>query len=206
VEIPPIRLSVERQLSQSEADELACCFRANSRALFTFACVVTRGDRALAEDLVQQAFQAAAMGWPSLRDKDKKELRSWLRGTLHKLAVSEFRRNDLARRKQSQIEQRLRGPEPDTDRDACTAIALERCWEIINAMPERQHQIALMYWYLDMKQVEIAEELGIAPGTVAAQLHGARKKLLAGLGERDPFPRDEVQRKVTPPKEGGTTP
>ena len=72
---------------------------------------------------------------------------------------------------QSQIEQR--SSQSDTDRDVLTAIALERCWQVISAMPERQHLIALLRWRADMKQSEIAEALDIAPGTVAAQLHRA---------------------------------
>jgi RNA polymerase sigma factor (sigma-70 family) len=192
---------VDSQLTPSEADELASCFRAHAKTLFFSACVVTRGDHALADDLVQQVFQAAAAVWPSLRDLDRDKLHAWLRTTMHHMAVSEFRRNEMARRKQSQIEQRYRGPEPDTDRDALTAIALERCWQLVTAMPERQHLIALMRWRAGMKQSEIAEALGIAPGTVAAQLHSARRKLLAGLKERNPFTQDDGRSGTTPRRE-----
>lgn len=190
-------------LSPSEADELADCFRANAAALFGYACVVTRGDRALADDLVQQAFQAAAVAWPSLREMDKGKLRAWLRSTMHHLAATEFRRNEVGRRLLSPIEQQFRGPEADTERDAITAIALERCWQVVAAMPERQHLIALMHWRFGMKQTEIAEALGIAPGTVAAQVHGARKKLLAGLKERNPFL--DIERDTAELGEGGAT-
>ena len=196
-------LNVSPQLSPTEAEEFAGCFRANAKALFGYACVVTRGDRALADDLVQQAFQAAASVWPSLREKDKNELRAWLRGTMNHLAVSEFRRNEMVRRLQGEVEQRFRGPEPDTDRDALTAIALERCWEVITGLPERQHLIALMHWRVGMKQTEIAEALGIAPGTVAAQLHSARKKLLSGLRERNPFAHDGIETEIAQAGEEG---
>jgi RNA polymerase sigma-70 factor, ECF subfamily len=194
---------VDPQLSPSEADELAVCFRANAKALFGYAYVVTRGDQALADDLVQQTFQAAALAWPALRNMDGAKLRGWLRSTISHLAVSEFRRNEIARRRQGEIEQQFRSPEPDTDRDALTAIALERCWQVISSMPRRQHMIALMRWQMGMKPTEIAEALGIAPGTVAAQLHGARKKLLAELGERNPFHQDGIAAETAQP--GKTT-
>jgi len=196
---------VDPQLSPSEAAELAACFRANAKSLFGYACFVTRGDKALADDLVQQTFQAAAGVWSTLRNLERDKLRAWLRTTMHHLAISEFRRNETARRILSDIEQRYRAPEPDTEREALIAIALERCWQIIAEMPERQHLIALLYWRVGMKQSEIAEALCIAPGTVAAQLHGARKKLLAGLKERNPFTQDGIEGLTAPVEEGGAT-
>jgi RNA polymerase sigma-70 factor, ECF subfamily len=196
---------VDLRLSPSEADELAGCFRANAKALFGYACVVTRGDQALADDLVQQTFQAAARAWSTLRNLDKDKVRAWLRTTMHHLAVSEFRHNEMARRMQGDVEQRYRTAQPDTAHDALTAIALERCWQVIATMPERQHLIALMYWRIGMKQSEIAEALCIARGTVAAQLHGARKKLLAELKERNPFAQDGMEGLAAPVEEGGAT-
>jgi RNA polymerase sigma-70 factor, ECF subfamily len=196
---------VDPQLSPSEAGELAACFRANAKALFGYACFVTRGDQALADDLVQQTFQAAARAWSTLRNLEAGKLRAWLRTTMHHLAVTEFRRNEVARRILSDIERQYRAPEPDTEREALIAIALERCWQVIAEMPERQHLIALMYWRVGMKQSEIAEALRIAPGTVAAQLHGARKKLLAGLKERNPFAQDVMEGLIAPVEEGGAT-
>lgn len=50
---------------------------------------------------------------------------------MHHLAISEFRRNETARRILSDIEQRYRAPEPDTEREALIAIALERCWQAL---------------------------------------------------------------------------
>ena len=73
------------------------------------------------------------------------------------------------------------------------SITLERCWRIIREMPERQHAVALLRWQLDMKEAEIAAVLGIAEGTVSAQLHRARRKLIAQLGPEHPFTRDDPE-------------
>jgi DNA-directed RNA polymerase specialized sigma24 family protein len=55
-------------------------------------------------------------------------------------------------------------------------------------MPPRQREIALMRWRDRMRAAEIAAALGIAEGTtVHAQLHGARRKLAAGLERYYPF-------------------
>jgi len=70
---------------------------------------------------------------------------------------------------------------------------LERCWRIIQEMPERQHAVALLRWRLDMKEAEIAEILGMAETTVSTQLHRARRKLIAQLGPDHPFPHDDPE-------------
>jgi hypothetical protein len=38
------------QISRRDAEELAECFTARARDLFGYACVIARGDRALADD------------------------------------------------------------------------------------------------------------------------------------------------------------
>ena len=57
-------------------------------------------------------------------------------------------------------------------------------------MPPRQREIALLRWRDRMRATEIAAALGIAEGTVHAQLHGARRKLVAGLERYYPFGSD----------------
>ena len=45
---------------------------------------------------------------------------------------------------------------------AFSSIVLDRCWRIIQGLPERQHAVALLRWQLDMKETEIAMVLGMA--------------------------------------------
>ena len=72
------------KFSPHEAQELEACFRAHARHLFERACVMTRGDQALAHDLVQSAFEAAALTWPSLRGLADEQRRNWLHRTMAK--------------------------------------------------------------------------------------------------------------------------
>jgi DNA-directed RNA polymerase specialized sigma24 family protein len=58
-------------------------------------------------------------------------------------------------------------------------------------MPPRQKAIALMRWQDRMKASEIAAALGVAEGTVHAQLHTARGKLVGGLERYYPFGQDD---------------
>jgi RNA polymerase sigma-70 factor (ECF subfamily) len=179
------------QISRRDAEELAECFTVHARDLFGYACVVARGDRALADDLVQAAFEAAGRAWWSLRCLAEDQRRAWLRATVANIAVSGFRRDVAFRDRLPRIEARYRQALADTPAQAFTALALQRCWQIIQGMPERQHAVALLRWQQDMKESEIAAVLGIAEKSVSVHLHRARRKLIAQLGPDYPFSCDD---------------
>lgn len=52
---------------------------------------------------------------------------------------------------------------------------------LIAALPERERTTVFLRYYADLSQDEIAEVLGIRPGTVGAALNHARNKLRGGL-------------------------
>ena len=180
------------RITPDDADELARCFAAHAPKLFGHACVLARGDRAQAEDLVQATFEAASRAWHSLRDLAEEQLRGWLRSTLANIAASYFRREAAFRDRLPRIEVRYRKTPADPCEQAFSAIALERCWRVIREMPERQYAVAMLRWRLDMKEAEIGAVLGMAEKTVSAQLHRARGKLIAQLGPDHPFAGDDA--------------
>jgi RNA polymerase sigma-70 factor, ECF subfamily len=175
------------QISKDHAEELADCFAAHAPALFGYACALTRGDYALADDLVQSAFMAAARQWPALRCLREAQRRRWLHTTAGHLAVSTFRRNQALGDRLPQLEAASRPAPADTHADAVSGIALERCWQAIAALPPQQHAVAVMRWLFAMTNSEVAAALGIADGTVAAHLSAVRAKLKTALGPYDPF-------------------
>jgi RNA polymerase sigma-70 factor (ECF subfamily) len=183
----------EGEISPQDAAELEECFAAHARDLFGYACMLAREDRALAEDLVQSAFEAATRAWQGLRSLAEEQRRGWLRKTLANIAVSGFRREAAFRDRLPRIEVRYRKTQADPSEQAFSSIVLERCWRIIQGMPERQHAVALLRWQLDMKVVEIAAVLGMAEKTVSAHLHRARRKLIAQLGPDYPFTSDDPE-------------
>jgi RNA polymerase sigma-70 factor (ECF subfamily) len=183
----------DHKITPHDAAELAACFRAHASRLFGHACVLARGDRALADDLVQATFEAAARVWQTLRGLAEEQLRGWLRSTLANIAASGFRREAAFRDWLPQIDARYRETQADPSEQAFSATALERCWRIIREMPKGQHVVAVLRWQLGMKEAEIAAVLGIAESTVSAQLHQARRKLIEQLGPDHPFARDDPE-------------
>jgi RNA polymerase sigma-70 factor, ECF subfamily len=180
----------EPKIAGFHVAELSRFFNENDRWLFGHACVRANGDRELAADLVQDTFEAAARVWPALREHDTGRQRAWLLSTVANKNVSEFRRREAFRRRQSDIHVRYQPTEADTEAQALNVIALKRAREIIGEMPPQQKRIALMRWQDHLKVTEIAAELGLAEGTVHAHLHAARAKLTAGLEQYYPFARD----------------
>ena len=178
------------KFSPHEAQELEACFRAYARYLFERACVLTRGDQALAHDLVQAAFEAAAMTWASLRGLADEQRRNWLYRTMANIAVNGFRREAAFRDRLPRIETLYRKVQVDPLEQAISSIMLERCWQVIQGLPSRQHAVALLRWGLDMKQDEIAAVLTMSEKTVSVHLSRVRRKLLAQLGGNYPFDGD----------------
>jgi RNA polymerase sigma-70 factor, ECF subfamily len=178
------------KIPKDHAEELADCFAAYAAGLFGYACALTRGDHALADDLVQSAFMVAARQWSTMRClRDAQRLR-WLQTTVANLAVSMFRRNQAFGDRLPRLEAVSRPRPADTHVEAVSGIALERCWRVIQDLPPQQHAVAVMRWLLAMTNTEIAAALGIADGTVAAHLSAVRGKLKAGLGPYNPFGED----------------
>jgi RNA polymerase sigma factor (sigma-70 family) len=175
------------KFSPHEAQELEACFRAHARYLFGRACVLTRGDQALAHDLVQAAFEAAALTWHSLRALAEEQRRNWLYRTLANIAVNGFRREAAFRDRLPRIEPLYRKVQVDPLEQAFSSIMLERCWQVIRDLPERQHAVALLRWGLDMKHDEIAAVLNMSEKTVSVHLSRVRRKLLLQLGGNYPF-------------------
>ena len=185
----------EERICTRDAGELAECFAAHAGWLFGYACVLTRGERALAEDLVQAVFEAAARDWATVRCLAEAQRQKWLRTTVTHIAVSGFRREVAWRDRLPRIEARYRPVPADPPEQAFASIVVERCWKIIKDMPLQRHAVAVLRWQLGMNQAEIAAALGIAEKTVSVHLTRARRRLIAQLGPDYPFAGDDGGRK-----------
>ena len=171
----------EVRIPQWHVAELADFFAAHDVWLSGHACARTRGDRELAADLVQDTFEAAARNWDTLRGHAAHRQRAWLLSTLAHKDINEFRHQEVFRRRQPEIHARYQPTPADTETEALHAIALAKAREIIDGLPPRQREVALLRWQDHLRITEIAARLGVAEGTVHASLHAARRKLAEGL-------------------------
>jgi RNA polymerase sigma-70 factor (sigma-E family) len=116
------------------------------------------GDRALAEDLVQEAFARLVGRLRHLRDLSA--FSAYLRRTIVNLSTSHFRRRRVER---SYLERSAMAQEsqtnPNEELDATMHEALLR-------LPERQRAAIVLRFYEDLSDVRTAEVLRCSPGTV----------------------------------------
>jgi RNA polymerase sigma factor (sigma-70 family) len=59
-------------------------------------------------------------------------------------------------------------------------------WDAVRSLSSRQREAVVLRYVLDLEQHEIAEVMGVSPGTIASTLHAARARLHAALGGTDP--------------------
>lgn len=116
------------------------------------------GDRALAEDLVQDAFARLIGRLRHLRDPNA--FGAYLRRTIVNLATSHFRHRRVER---AYLERAATSPavqaNPNEDLDEAMHTALLR-------LPQRQRAAIVLRFYEDLSDVQTAAILNCSPGTV----------------------------------------
>jgi RNA polymerase sigma factor (sigma-70 family) len=150
---------VNGELGDEHRFELEACAKALWHRVYRSAMLVTQGDHALAEDVTQAAFFAAAAQWSQLRCLGEPERERWLKRVAANKAIDEFRRNDTAETFQPAVWESCRPRDPDTHRDAMAAIALGRFWAAVARLPLQAHRAAVMRWRLGMSEQEIARAM-----------------------------------------------
>src|SRR5438128_10517711 len=131
------------------------------------------GDRALAEDFVQEACARFVGRLRYLRDPNA--FGPYLRRTLVNLSRSHFRRRKLER---NYLERAAAGhgeSTPNTDPDGALHDALLR-------LPERQRVAMVLRFYEDLSDGQAAEIMRCPPGTVRSLVSRGMKTLRTELG------------------------
>jgi RNA polymerase sigma-70 factor (sigma-E family) len=120
------------------------------------------GDRALAEDLVQDAFVRLAGRLVHLRDPGAFD--AYLRRTVINLSNSHFRKKRVERAYLARVRGEVgRQDGPSADRSVDDRDAL---WQALGRLSRRQRVAVVLRFYEDLPEREIAEILKCRPGTV----------------------------------------
>jgi RNA polymerase sigma factor (sigma-70 family) len=128
------------------------------------------GSRLAAEDIAQEAFLRAFRDWEAIRNPS-----AWVRKVAVRRATRIMHRRLLEARALGRLVAG-RGlaiaelPEQDA-----------QVWRAVRALPRRQAQVIALRYVADVPVAEIAQTLGVAEGTVKAQLHRARQALATRL-------------------------
>jgi RNA polymerase sigma factor (sigma-70 family) len=179
------------QVAPEWVAEIRSCYEANSPWVRGYARVLTRDGRrpdgsVTAEDLLQDTFVAAARAWVTMRHLTDVKQRAWLRTTLFRIAGRSSLRSQRLRDLLPDIYERYASVPSDPEGSATTGIVVEKIMEVIEGLPPQQRLIAMMRWIDQMKNTEIAAELGTTPNVVAVQVNAIRRKFTSSLGPEHP--------------------
>ena len=142
------------------------------RPLVAFAWSLT-GDLAAAEDLAQDALEAAWQAWDRVGGYDKPG--AWARRVVANRAAGHSRRRGREQRALGRLAGR---PTATLELEATD----DRFWRELRNLSERQAQAVALHYLEDLSIAQIALVLGCAEGTVKVHLHRGRAALAHALG------------------------
>ena len=166
----------------AEAEGFAQFVEARQRALQRTAWLLT-GDWALAEDLVQTALVRSWPRWERIRQRDDPEI--YVRRAMVNSWASWRRRRWWGERATETVpDSPVSG---DVAAEAAVRITVQRA---LKSLPARQRAVLVLRVFDDLSEVQAAQVLDCAVGTVKATLAHAMARLrqdprLAGLMDRE---------------------
>jgi RNA polymerase sigma-70 factor (sigma-E family) len=149
-------------------------YRAEARTLIGMLTAYV-GDRALAEDIAQEAFVRVHRTWDRIREPDR--LVSYLRATAFNLARSSLRRR---LRPTPPIDVVAAGPMPEDG--LLLGEAQRAVIAAVQRLPRQQRACVILRYYTELGIDDIAATLGISNNSVKTHLVRALDALEISLG------------------------
>lgn len=145
------------------------------RALHTAALRYCHGDRATADDLVQDACVRAWRSIDSLHDSTR--LLSWLLRILHNVWIDVTRRQTYIVPVAELPEQSMTTESPS----AWQRVTIDDVQEALGQLAEPYRSVAILQYLENLSNAEISQRLRIPYATAATRLRRARQQLRALL-------------------------
>jgi RNA polymerase sigma-70 factor (sigma-E family) len=161
-----------RQVRATAGGQLAELYERHAPAASRLAYLLT-GDRAFAEDLVQEAFVRVVGRFRHLRVPDAFD--AYLRRTVVNLHTSHLRRRRLER---AYLEREGRVP---TETAMPDVGAREDLWRAVLALPPRQRAAIVLRFYEDLSERETADALGCSTAAAKSLVARAMQTLRARI-------------------------
>ena len=156
--------------------DLPALYTAHWRYLVRLASLLV-DDTASAEDVVQDAFIALHRRSSALRDPDA--ALAYLRTSVVNLARSVLRRRRTARKHLTVAEPEATAP---ADHDVLLRDEHRAAYRAVQALPRHQREVLVLRYWSGLSEREIAEALGISPGSVKSAASRGIASLQRTLG------------------------
>src|SRR6266571_9129414 len=152
---------VEQRAVATDTGRLGELYLRHADAAVRLAYLLT-GDRALAEDLVQDAFVRLAGRLIHLRDPGAFD--AYLRTTVVNLTRSHFRRRRVER---AYLERARSATAQEAARWPASSVEdREEMWRALARLSQRQRAAIVLRFYEDLPEAQVADILKCRPGTV----------------------------------------
>lgn len=179
---PPSDVEVGRAMAAADVDALAVLYDRYGALAYSVALRIL-GDRALAEDVVQESFLKI---WSnaSAFDPSRGSLRAWLVASVRNRAIDQLRGRGRHERRELDLAVAERAPaDAGTDpwREVSAALERDAVTEAIRRLPTEQKQAIELAYYGGYSQREIAEMARVPLSTVKGRMRLALEKLRSYL-------------------------
>jgi RNA polymerase sigma-70 factor (sigma-E family) len=165
-----------RMTAQTHQVDIDALYRTHRLTMVRLACLLV-DDLSSAEVVVQAAFFGMWRNQRTLRSSDAAV------GYLRRAVVNESR---SALRRRRTVRLHLKAAEPDEAEPADAQVLRNEdhreVLEQVRRLPPRQREVLVLRYWSSLSEAEIAETLGITPGTVKSQASRALARLQDTMG------------------------
>jgi RNA polymerase sigma-70 factor (ECF subfamily) len=163
----------------SRERSLRALYDGHAPVLLAYAVRLTDGDRARAEDIVQETLLRA---WRNLErlDDDARPIRPWLFTVAQRVAIDAHR---ARRARPQEVGDAALATVPSLD-DLEQTLDRILVADALQALSQEHRAVIVETYYRGRTVAEAATELGIPPGTVKSRCYYALRALKLALAER----------------------
>lgn len=152
-----------------DADERFVALVQREHRGLTAASVLIIGDRAQAEEIVQDVLERTYVRWSKVSGLDRPG--AWVRRAVINQSISAARRSGNERRAVA----RLRRGRSTLQEEP--AASVDEIWSAVRELPSDQCTAVALHYGADLSLVAVAEEMGTTDSAVKSLLHRARTTL-----------------------------
>jgi RNA polymerase sigma factor (sigma-70 family) len=144
------------------------------------ALTVAAGDAGLGAEAVDEAVVRAYERWGRVGKMASPD------GWTYRTALNVLRRRQRRQRKEDELHRRGDAQRPEATPGVDWSVEV---WDALRRLPPRERTAVALRYVADLPVDDIARAMRIAPGTVKATLHSARRRLSAELdGDLEEIP------------------